>query len=276
MSQFVVAIHELIDQQRYVWKSGVILNKENTKAEVIEFYGKREIRIRISGNYKRDLMTIAVYHFDRIHDSYKQLKCQKLIPCNCSTCKDSQTPYFYEFKKLRERIANQKQTIECGNPPYLSLSVVSLIDDVLAWRQEHETEQLSSGSIASSSVLSIGSVENLVYRSEDNRPMNNISQYHSGSGDNIARDKNTTNIYNSQNLTQAATDIKELLDQLSQDYSSTAIVGAKAIEEIDRNPTLKQRVVTALKEAGAEALEKLVDHPAISIVVAGAKGFMDS
>jgi hypothetical protein len=30
-----------------------------------------------------------------------------------------------------------------------------------------------------------------------------------------------------------------------------------------------------LKEVGSEALEKAVDHPAVSIVIAGVKGFID-
>ncbi|WP_174710577.1 hypothetical protein [Nostoc sp. TCL240-02] len=90
------------------------------------------------------------------------------------------------------------------------------------------------------------------------------------------RDKIGTQINNSQNLAQAAKDIKELLDQLSQEYSSTAMVGVKAVEEIEQKPKLKDRVVNALKEAGSEALEKAVDHPAVSIVIAAAKGFIDA
>lgn len=104
--------------------------------------------------------------------------------------------------------------------------------------------------------------------------MSNIYQDHSGSGDNVAGDKNTSNVYNSQNLAQAAKDIKGLLDQLSQEYPSVAIVGAKAIEEVERNPTFKSRIINALKEGGTTALEKLVDHPATSIIVAAIKGGM--
>ena len=89
------------------------------------------------------------------------------------------------------------------------------------------------------------------------------------------RDKIGTQINNSQNLAQAAKDIKELLDQLSQEYSNTAIVGVKAVEEIEQKPKLKARIINALKEAGSEALEKAVDHPAVSIVILTIKGFID-
>jgi hypothetical protein len=50
----------------------------------------------------------------------------------------------------------------------------------------------------------------------------------------------------------------------------------KAIKSIEKNPTLKARVVNVLKEGGTTALEVAVDHPAIKPVVAMLKGFMDA
>jgi internalin A len=132
LTRFIVALHSLIHDQRYVWKSGVLLNQDNTQAEVIEYYGKREIKIRIQGSHKRELMAIVTHELDKIHDSYnKRLKYQKLIPCNCPTCNGTQTPYFYDLKKLRERIAHRKDTIECGNPPYTDVNVIGLLNDVM-------------------------------------------------------------------------------------------------------------------------------------------------
>jgi len=98
-------------------------------------------------------------------------------------------------------------------------------------------------------------------------------------GDKVMRDKITH--YNSQNLAQAAQEIKALLNQLDKDYDSStttgqAMISAKAIESIEKNPTLKARVVNALKEGGTTALEELVDHPAVKPVVALLKGFMDA
>ena len=98
-------------------------------------------------------------------------------------------------------------------------------------------------------------------------------------GDKVMRDKITN--HNSQNLAQAAKDIKELLNQLDQDYDRStptgqAMISAQAIAAIDKNPTLKARVMNALKEGGAAALESAVDHPAVKPVVATLKGFMDA
>ncbi len=98
-------------------------------------------------------------------------------------------------------------------------------------------------------------------------------------GDKVMGDKITN--YNSQNLAQAAKDIKDLLDQLDQDYDRTtpsgqAMISAKTIEAIEKNPTLKARVINALKEGGTTALETAIDHPAVKPVVAMLKGFMDA
>lgn len=95
-------------------------------------------------------------------------------------------------------------------------------------------------------------------------------------GDKVMRDKITH--YHSQNLAQAAKDITALLAQLSNDYpgDSETMIAARAVDRIKESPTLKQRVVNALKEAGTTALEEAVDHPAIKILVAGAKGLLDA
>ncbi|MEH1968810.1 COR domain-containing protein [Nostoc sp.] len=130
ITQFIVAMHELMNKQQCVWKSGVVLSKDQTKAEVIEYYGKREIKIRVSGRHKRDLMTIVTHELDKIHDSYNRLKYNKLIPCNCVTCKDSQEPHFYTLENLRNRLAKQKYDVEC-DISYEKANVLSLIDDVI-------------------------------------------------------------------------------------------------------------------------------------------------
>ena len=136
LSQFIVEMHEHIaNNYQWVWKSGVILEKDKTQAEIIEYYGKREIHIRVHGNNKKELLNIVSYELDKINGSYERLKdkCKKLIPCNCERCKDlqePQEPYFYDYAKLKERITHQKNTIECGNPPYNEVNVLKLIDDI--------------------------------------------------------------------------------------------------------------------------------------------------
>ena len=135
IGRFIAVMNQYIDQQKYVWKTGVILNKDKTKAEVIEDYGNRKIMIRVAGTDKRGLMTIVTHELDKINNSYNQLKCQKLIPCNCEKCKNSQNPYLYNFNKLLERVAHNELNIQCDNPPYSQVQVLGLIDNAIDFKQ---------------------------------------------------------------------------------------------------------------------------------------------
>ena len=179
LTQFIVAMHKFIDEQKYVWKSGVILHKEETKAEVIENYGKREIKIRVAGKYKRKIMTQVTYELDKIHASYHRLKYSKLIPCNCKKCNGTQNPHFYSLNKLEDRIANRKKTIECDNYPYLEVEVLSLIDDVIDSRQSPIRDNFEFES---------------KLKTETNLHIHNHMNNQNKSGDNINQNGNTMGI----------------------------------------------------------------------------------
>lgn len=81
-----------------------------------------------------------------------------------------------------------------------------------------------------------------------------------------------------QNLADAAAEIQQILNQLSQTYpiattSEKMTVVAKAVDEIENNPTLKARVIGALKAGGTEALKELIDNPLINILLASIEGW---
>src|SRR5204862_145341 len=130
VTQFIVAMHRLIAKEDSVWKSGVILASDSTMAEVTEYYGKREIKVRVSGKRKKELMTIATYELDKIHSSYARLKYNKLIPCNCSHCKNDQQPHFYRFETLQRLADNRRDDIQC-EMSFEMVDVRGLIDDVI-------------------------------------------------------------------------------------------------------------------------------------------------
>ena len=289
--QFIVAIHENIEAQN-VWRSGVIIHKReyaNTRAEVIENYGKREIKIRVSGKNKRDLLTIVTHELDKIHNSYKRLadKYQKLIPCNCNTCKGSQNPHFYEFANLKRRYANRKYTVEC-EISYESVEVLGLIDDVgerskIYFSFEDEDRQYNRGNNQAFPVN-----VNITNTFKPEQTMSNPQTSFGGDyvrgdkigGDKVGRDKIGTQINNSPNLAQAAKEIKELLDQLSEEYNPNTekgqnLIKDEAINAIKKDSTLQQKIVKALKEGSVTALEEAINHPVAKIVIATTKGFLE-
>ncbi|MDJ0902895.1 MAG: COR domain-containing protein [Xenococcus sp. MO_188.B8] len=129
LSQFIVIMHRYIEQQRYVWKSGLILKKGGSRAEIIESYDRREIKIRLSGTNQRDFLGNITWELDRIHDSYNRLKVQKLIPCNCKTCKNQQNPHFYSYEVLQRARGQRQSMIQCQKS-FDMVNVISLIDEV--------------------------------------------------------------------------------------------------------------------------------------------------
>jgi internalin A len=146
LTQFIVAMHSLIADQNRVWKSGVVLEEDRTRAEVVEHYGKREIKIRIAGNYKKDLVAIVTRELDRIHATYRRLKYSKLIPCNCRVCKDDQEPHFYFFKILLQFTEDRQEVIQCQKS-YQMVNVWSLIDAVIDRGQIAREEEMKMGGV---------------------------------------------------------------------------------------------------------------------------------
>ena len=146
ITRFIVEMHKLIDgecinteNKQYVWRNGVVLkqkhetedNKEYySRAEIIEYYGRREIAIRVSGQFQRDLMTQIVYELDKISDSFNRLNYQKLIPCNCHWCKSITQPHYYPVKTLQNFIVHNQAKIQCQKH-FEMVTVIDLIDETI-------------------------------------------------------------------------------------------------------------------------------------------------
>ncbi|NES71551.1 MAG: hypothetical protein F6K24_43300 [Okeania sp. SIO2D1] len=93
---------------------------------------------------------------------------------------------------------------------------------------------------------------------QDNRKIKNNTVY------------NTS--YEKQNLAEAAAEIQELLEQLSKTYPTTTEkeqleLAVEAADEIQNNPTLKSRLIAALKAGAMEALKESIHHPLSSVTV---------
>ncbi|MEO1353628.1 MAG: COR domain-containing protein [Cyanobacteria bacterium J06635_15] len=134
LTRFIVEMHLWIEQQTLVWKSGVVLAKDSSRAEVIEYYSQRKIEIRLSGQRKKELLSVITHEFDKIHKSYERLKYKTLVPCNCLNCGGSQTPQLYPLDVLR-RFLGQRQPIQCQKS-FAMVDVRLLIDDTFGTQSE--------------------------------------------------------------------------------------------------------------------------------------------
>lgn len=83
-----------------------------------------------------------------------------------------------------------------------------------------------------------------------------------------------------QNLADAAAEIQALLEQLSETYPTTTsreknIVVGEVVDQIENNPTLKSKVINALKAGGKEAFKEAIDHPLVNILMATIEGWQE-
>ncbi|MEM7334211.1 MAG: COR domain-containing protein [Chloroflexota bacterium] len=170
LNRAIVSLHERIEHQALVWRSGVILNNGYARAELLELRAEQEIRIRISGKLKRELLIEIVDVLNRLHRSFPKLRYEKLIPCNCASCHHNLNPHFFDLDKLRNRLAHGKATIECDNPPFDNVQIRNLIDDGLITTLDnrystrdniyniniHHGDEIHVGNIQDSSGIAIG------------------------------------------------------------------------------------------------------------------------
>ena len=107
------------------------------------------------------------------------------------------------------------------------------------------------------------------------------AQFAGGFAETVQGDQIGGNIHNyaaQQNLTEAAAEIQQLLEQLSQTYptntrSEQMVVVDEAIKRIEGDPTLKERVIGAIKSGGIEAFKEAINHPLVNILVAFLQGW---
>lgn len=98
-----------------------------------------------------------------------------------------------------------------------------------------------------------------------------------GVAGNVEGDQNINLAKQRQTLAEAALEIQQLLYQLSQtDPISPEAVIEAVHQEIRRNPTLKSRLLSALKAGGLEALKSIFDHPLFSIPAETVKGWLEA
>ena len=83
-----------------------------------------------------------------------------------------------------------------------------------------------------------------------------------------------------QDLIEAVKYIQESIKQLDENYPSDTTadkikIATEVITQIDNNPTIKERILRAIKAGGVAALEESMNHPAASLIIEGLNGWME-
>jgi len=144
MTRFIVRMHNYIKNQDWVWKEGVILERNNIESKIIETYGRREINISVIGaglNYRKDFLVIILEEFDKIHRSYRNIRVSKLIPCYCADCSIGKSSHFFSFSVLEKYLNRGIRKIRCDES-LTELSVSSLIEGSVGMKSKENLIKL--------------------------------------------------------------------------------------------------------------------------------------
>jgi len=243
ISRFIVRMHHLAERRTW-WRSGIVLKDRNNRALVKADREDKQMLIWVSGfpSTRRELLATIRSQFKAIYQSIKGLDPKEKIPLP----KHPKILVDYEHLLNLEEI-DEHSFIPEGLKERVSvkqlLNGIELEQTRQKRQREHDDEDITDMNRASANSATINIYNH--NRQENHKSMSNTYQNHYGKGDNVAGNKTLNQFNNSPNLAQAARDIKELLDQLSKDYPSDtpagqAMIGAKAIEHIEKNPMLRQ------------------------------------
>ncbi|MGO8670320.1 MAG: COR domain-containing protein [Capsulimonadaceae bacterium] len=253
--RFIVWNHAQIEDQRMVWRTGVVLKADDTRAEVTETY-PREIAVRVSGLHKREMLTVVNYVFRKIFDEFKKLKVETQVPCICEPCRKRQAdfeaaieagrpydsallPHFFDFNGLRNIVdAGEMSKIPC-NKSGKAVDVRALIDEVFDDRiTKGRAGEAFEGSLDGSGGIRI----NIGGHMGD--------KYEQGQG---IQGKNVTVSGGTQNFTQAGHDVFQGVD-----YARLAEQILDVRQRLRSLPVSDEndRAVGMLVDAGQAAREK--------------------
>ncbi len=132
ITRLTVEMHELIARnQTLAWRDGFVLEADGAVAEVVETYGKREIHIRVTGQFCRSLLhriRIKMQEINRHYHFNEKIQAYELLPCNCVNCYGEENPYFFDYKTLKNSKIEGWDKIPCktGKPAHID-SILSMI-----------------------------------------------------------------------------------------------------------------------------------------------------
>lgn len=146
LTRFIVEMHDDIKDQKLVWKTGVVLQQQDTLAEVKEVYDEEEILIRVTGPQRMHLRSVVMNEIDKINKTFTNLKVEKLVLCPCPSCMNDTNPHFYQLKELQNYKKAGVDKIRCAKNPVNEVSVLELISDLYPYRNLYQREEESRDS----------------------------------------------------------------------------------------------------------------------------------
>lgn len=162
ITRLIVKMNQDIYKNQY-WRYGVLLEHMDTKALIRERYFENKITIEIKGNYKREFLWIIRKSLNEIHKDFNKIIYDEMIPCNCSTCKTLEKPFFFAYNLLLRYEHKNKDNIVCE----ISLdevNVLGLTQNIIRDRLSNEVTFICENSTAS--LLQLAGFTNIKFFAE--------------------------------------------------------------------------------------------------------------
>jgi internalin A len=295
LTRFIVEMHSDIEnvsdpKSALVWKTGVVLQENKSRAEVIEHYQQRDITIKIVGDRPRDFMTIIDRKLREIHE-YFQIEpedYETIIPCNCDVCTASPTPFEFALDTLHKYLDRGKFSIECQASTN-QVDVRGLIDNVLSvdrfnskqyrdpldWKEDRSrldpnrsrADRIPDINVSVTVPINNQNQQEQTVDNTKNNPhfTNNLQGSNIG---NLANQMNDTAQQKAiqhnyaptqQSLAEAAKEIQDLIEQLAKTYPTDTRAAKNGfadeiVKQIDTNPAITNRLLSATKAGGVAAI----------------------
>ncbi len=135
LTRFIVNQHDLIADGAPLWKSGVMLQRNGTRALVVEDYPRRRITVQVVGADARGLLAIVDDQVQRLNKAFPRLKVERWLPCPCAECRNKPEPEAFALEKLT-KMATRGQDIQCHESGEM-VSATELLQDLLPAVLQH-------------------------------------------------------------------------------------------------------------------------------------------
>jgi len=245
VTRFIVAMHRLIAGGKLVWKTGVVLERDGSRAEVIEEYSQRRIRVRVSGPDPHGLLAIVDEQLERLHASFPRLQYERYLPCPCEECKGKAEPYGLALNKLI-KMAKKGQKIQCHESGEM-VDAAQLVREILPVALRHEEYVTESRSIGTTpqAISAQSSPEVFVsyaWNTDSNLIVDRVRQALEQEGIRLIRDREEVRYRDS---------IRDFMRRIGQGKCVVVVISDKYLKsencmfemvEIAKEPGLRERI----------------------------------
>ena len=118
-------------QENTNWRSGIYLKDFDLSSEAVvkADYQKKIISINVTGDNRIELFSILRSRFNSIHNSFKRLNYEELVPCTCSECKNVQRPHYFDYSTLLKCKKVKRSFLPCPQS-LIDMSVIELLKGI--------------------------------------------------------------------------------------------------------------------------------------------------